>query len=95
MPYKDKSRRKYGEATKYESTPAQKKNRAARNAARAEFMKKGLVHKGDGLDVNHKIPISVGGKPGAGNLNTETEHENRSYNRTKKHGVKYRGKLKK
>ena len=43
-------RKEYDE---YQGTPKQKKRRAARNAARAEAEKKGLVHKGDGKEVDH------------------------------------------
>lgn len=39
---------------KYNSKPSQIKRRASRNAARAKLMKKGLVRKGDGKDVDHK-----------------------------------------
>lgn len=39
---------------KYNSKPSSKKDRASRNAARAEAMKEGKVRKGDGLDVDHK-----------------------------------------
>lgn len=46
--------RDYTYDTKYESSKTQKKNRAARGRARAELMKKGKVHKGDGKDVDHK-----------------------------------------
>ena len=35
----------------YHSSPKQKKNRAARNAARAAMVKSGRVKKGDGKDV--------------------------------------------
>jgi hypothetical protein len=35
-------------------TPKGLKDRASRNKARREFMKKGLVHKGDGKEVDHK-----------------------------------------
>lgn len=38
----------------YNSRPEQKKNRAARNAARRQAMKDGKVRKGDGKDVDHK-----------------------------------------
>ena len=39
---------------KYNSKPSSKKDRASRNAARAEAMKEGKVRKHDGLDVDHK-----------------------------------------
>ena len=39
---------------KYNSSPEQKKNRAARNRARYLLEKAGAVRKGDGKDVDHK-----------------------------------------
>lgn len=39
---------------KYNSKPSSKKDRASRNAARAEAMKEGKVRKGDGKDIDHK-----------------------------------------
>lgn len=39
---------------KYNSQPAQKKRRAERNKTRREAEKKGLVHKGDGKDIDHR-----------------------------------------
>lgn len=41
------------EYREYQGTPKQKKRRAARNAARTEAEKKGLVRKGDGKEVDH------------------------------------------
>lgn len=37
----------------YQGTPEQIKRRAQRNAARRAAAKKGLVHKGDGKEVDH------------------------------------------
>lgn len=67
---------------KYDSSPARKKARAARNKARREYMRKGLVKKGDGKDVDHIKPISKGGKTVAGNLRVLSASANRSYART-------------
>lgn len=39
---------------RWEASPEQKKRRAQRNAARDKMAKKGLVHKGDGKEVDHK-----------------------------------------
>jgi hypothetical protein len=39
---------------KYNSKPASKLDRSARNGARAEAMKAGKVSKGDGKDVDHR-----------------------------------------
>lgn len=43
-------RKEYDE---YQGTSEQKKRRAQRNAARKAAMKKGLVKKGDGMEVDH------------------------------------------
>lgn len=45
--------RNYKRETQYEASPAQVKRREARNKARAAAMHKGLVHKGDGKEVDH------------------------------------------
>lgn len=45
--------RNYKKEGEWESSPIQKKRRAARNKARREAMKKGLVHKGDGKELDH------------------------------------------
>ena len=46
--------RNYAKEGKWESSPAQIRRRSARNKARRLMMKKGLVHKGDGKEVDHK-----------------------------------------
>jgi len=38
----------------YNGKPSSVKDRAARNGARAKLMQEGRVHKGDGMDVDHK-----------------------------------------
>lgn len=80
--------RNYKKEYEYQGTPEQIKNRAARNAARAAMMKKGLVKKGDGLDVDHKRPIVKGGGNGASNLRAVPASQNRSFARTKNGGMK-------
>lgn len=66
----------------YQATEEQKHNRAMRNAARREAMKKGLVRKGDGKDIDHKTPISKGGTNSAGNLRVRSRHANRGHGMT-------------
>lgn len=46
-------KRNYAKEAKWEASPEQKKRRADRNAARRKAMKAGLVHKGDGKEVDH------------------------------------------
>lgn len=76
------------EYKKYQGTPEQLKNRAARNAARSALEKQGRVSKGDGRDVDHKKPLSKGGSNSASNLRVQSASRNRSYKRNKSGGIK-------
>jgi hypothetical protein len=71
------------EYLKYQGTPEQKKNRAARNAARAKLMKAGKVTKGDGKDVAHVKALDKGGTSSDG-LRVEGRQANRSFKRDNK-----------
>ena len=71
------------EYDKYQGTPEQKKNRAARNAARAKLMKAGKVKKGDGKDVAHVKALDKGGTSSDG-LRVEGREANRSFKRDNK-----------
>jgi hypothetical protein len=88
MPYVNKPRPYKKEYEKYDGTPAVKKKRAERNQARAEMMKEGKVHKGDGKDVDHKKPLSKGGTTSKSNLRVVSAHDNRSYPRKSDHTPK-------
>jgi hypothetical protein len=84
MPYKNNKDRDYQtEYQNYQGTEAQKKNRAARNAARAKLMKKGVVKKGDGMDVAHKVAFDKGGSNKQG-VRVESAAANRSFARDSK-----------
>ena len=61
MAYKNKADRKYEQATKYQDTPEQVKNRMERNKARYKLLKEGKVKKGDGKDVAHVKAADKGG----------------------------------
>jgi hypothetical protein len=65
----------------YEDTPAQVKNREARNRARYDLEKAGKVHKGDGRDVDHVRPLAKGGSTSTSNLRVISVHKNRGYPR--------------
>jgi hypothetical protein len=88
MPYVNKPRPYKKEYEMYDGTPAVKKKRAERNKARAMMEKAGLVHKGDGKDVDHKTPLSKGGKTTKSNLRVKAASDNRSYARKSDHTVK-------
>ncbi|HET8686569.1 MAG TPA: HNH endonuclease signature motif containing protein, partial [Methanosarcina sp.] len=48
---------------------------------RSELAKEGLVHKGDGKDVDHKRPVSKGGTNAKSNLRAVPKSVNRSFSR--------------
>tara|TARA_R110000868_G_scaffold399739_1_gene673713 strand:+ start:292 stop:582 length:291 start_codon:yes stop_codon:yes gene_type:complete len=89
MPYKNKADRNYrNEYDTYQGKPEQIKNRAERNAARSTMVKKGAVKKGDGMDVDHTVPLSKGGANTVKNLRVRTDNQNRSFSRNPNSSVK-------
>ena len=50
---------------------------------RRKLEKKGLVHKGDGKDVDHVQALAKGGDNNADNLRVVPKSKNRSFPRTK------------
>lgn len=68
--------RNYKKEGKWESSPTQKKRRAARGRARYAAQKKGLVHKGDGKELDH-----VGYHPTGSLDHVKTKVVSRSANR--------------
>jgi len=76
------SKRNYKkEYANYQGKPEQIKRRAMRNKARRLMAKKGLVHKGDGMDVDHKKPLVQGGGNNPSNFRVVTDNTNRSFKR--------------
>lgn len=86
MPYANKKDRASYPA--YDQTEKAKKARAARNKARRMLMKEGVVHKGDGKDVDHKKPLSKGGTTTRSNLTVKSASANRTYKRNSDHSIK-------
>jgi len=84
MPMKVRNYRREYET--YQGSEQQKKNRAARNAARAKMMKAGKVHKGDGKDVAHVKAFDKGGTNKTG-LKVESAAANRSFKRDAKRNL--------
>jgi hypothetical protein len=58
--------------------PEQVRNRDARNRARADAEKAGLVHKGDKKEVDHINPLALGGSYAKSNTRITTRSFNRS-----------------
>jgi len=80
--------RDYQKERKYDGKPEVKKKRALRNQARRKLMKEGVVHKGDGKDVDHKKALAKGGSNARSNLRAVPASKNRSFARTKKAKMK-------
>jgi len=76
--------RNYQKENEYKSQPEQIKARVERNRARRIMMKAGLVHKGDGKEVDHIKPISKGGTTARSNLRVTSASENDSFKRNSK-----------
>jgi len=66
------------EYREYHGKPEQIKNRAKRNSARRKAANSGLVRKGDGMEVDHKRPLSKGGSNHRSNLRIVTRKTNRT-----------------
>lgn len=82
MPYMKNGKRDYKrEYEKYHGKPEQIEKRGERVAARRTAEKAGLVHKGDGKDVDHKRPLSKGGSNSTSNMRVVDKGTNRSFSR--------------
>jgi 5-methylcytosine-specific restriction endonuclease McrA len=60
-----------------EKEPQEVAKRVDRNRNRAEFERAGLVHKGDGKEIDHIQPASRGGSNSRENLRVISESANR------------------
>lgn len=81
--------RDYKQEKKTSDARGEKPKRAARNRARRKLMGLGMVHKGDGKDVDHVKALDLGGplNPGLKGLRVESAHKNRSYPRNSSGGM--------
>ncbi|HOO54747.1 MAG TPA: HNH endonuclease domain-containing protein [Methanothrix sp.] len=61
----------------YHGKPEQIKKRDMRNKARRMMEKEGRVRKGDGKEVDHKVPLSKGGSNSRRNLRIVSRRTNR------------------
>lgn len=71
------------EVALYTSKPEVVRKRIEQNKARRMMEKAGKVRKGDGKDVDHKTPLSKGGKTTRSNLRVVSRTTNRSFSRNK------------
>lgn len=84
MPSSPSYKRDYKQENKYKSSPEQIKARVIRNANRRAALAKGIVHKGDGKEIDHKVPLSKGGAAGGSNLRVVSASSNDSFKRNSK-----------
>lgn len=80
------SKAKLAYMAEYQKKPENVEKRVERNKARREAMREGLVHKGDGKDVDHKKMLDEGGSNDKSNRRVVSAAENRAW-RAKKPGV--------
>ena len=84
MPFMTNGKRDYKrEVALYTSKPEVVRKRVEQNKARRLMEKAGKAHKGDGKDVDHKTPLSKGGKTTRSNLRVVSRTTNRSFSRNK------------
>ncbi len=69
------------EYAEYHGKPEQIKKRAERVKARRMMEKTGAVTKGDGKDVDHKVPLRKGGSTVKSNLRVRSVKANRGDNK--------------
>ena len=72
----------------YNSSPEQRANRSARTIARNAAIADGRVKRGDGKDLDHKVPLSKGGSNAKSNTRVVSQHTNRSFKRNKDGSIK-------
>jgi 5-methylcytosine-specific restriction endonuclease McrA len=87
MPSSKNYKRDYAQENKYKSTPDQIHKRVLRNKARADALEAGVVHKGDGKQIDHKTPLSKGGSNAKSNLRVVAHGANESFKRNSKGGM--------
>jgi hypothetical protein len=63
----------------YQAKPEQVAKRVARNKARREAIKEGIVKKGDGKDIDHKKMLDTGGSNSKSNRRVVDAGENRAW----------------
>lgn len=82
MPYMKNGKRDYArEYELYHARPEQIKNRTARTTARRQANAAGVTSKGDGKDIDHRIPLSKGGSKSKSNQRVVSAAANRSFSR--------------
>jgi hypothetical protein len=89
MPYMKNGKRDYKRENElYNSKPEQRANRSERTVARNQANADGRTSKGDGKDLDHRVPLSKGGSSAKSNLRVVSKSANRSFSRNKDGSMK-------
>lgn len=75
------------EHEQFQSSPEAKKANSARVSARKKAIRKGIVHKGDGRELDHIKGLADGGSNSSSNIRVVS----RTYNRSRKQASRKRG----
>jgi hypothetical protein len=79
MPSKERTPAMKRADNEYQARPEQVAKRVARNKARREALREGIVKKGDGKDIDHKKMLDSGGSNAKSNRRVVDAEENRAW----------------
>lgn len=77
------SKQKLEYMAEYQKSPEEVRKRVARNRARREALRDGVVKKGDGKEIDHKIPLDRGGSTAKSNTRVVDAKKNRGWRKGK------------
>ena len=73
------SKQKLAYMSEYQKRPENVEKRVDRNRVRRQALAAGIVKKGDGTEIDHKVPLDKGGSDAKGNTRVTTAAENRAW----------------
>jgi len=73
------SKQKLAYQAEYQKKPENVEKRVDRNRVRRQALAAGIVKKGDGTEIDHKVPLDKGGSDAKGNTRVTTAAENRAW----------------
>ena len=73
------SKQKLAYQAEYQKRPENVEKRVDRNRVRRQALAAGIVKKGDGTEIDHKVPLDKGGSDAKSNTRVTTAAENRAW----------------
>lgn len=77
------SKQKLEYMSEYQKSPEEVRKRVARNKARREAIRDGVVKKGDNKEIDHKVPLDRGGSTAKSNTRVVDAKKNRAWRKGK------------